>query len=999
MISEPGPIKTSLTSLQQTLQTALALLSAVIVLLIAPYSVAAEDIIGSQDGAIAIVPVSSAPTATITANTASNTNDGPAALQAFGGKTETAPAQDPAAAPIAVAQDKTAPPSGLAPASEPTPTSADETNNASAQTPAEVQAESATPVADEAALAAEAARKTEEEAELKRKAEAEEAAKAAAIDARQKEHAALINKKVSEVIEAAVSEDYAKMLADGPIVLAERPELASRLAPLLAYAYHRTGDTARALTILNERSDAHSLLMRAAITGEQVTPPGGKTPVSGVAVYAMKVGVPAAPGYETIAYKKSLLKALKESFTGKGDDESRGSDVFDRTIAPYAEGYYLNHYVLSQSEDGGHVYYFYIVMFIDAAKLAKAGAGAGAAGSGENHLKTILLSSKGGENVKKMLLADLLKEGFPAEDMGSGELTPATVDKTRGAIVIRVAADTNVSGKVLNSNFKSIKAALDYSIINGNNGVVISKLSRSHTLVNLNENEGTEAAIQKAYDKSLGPLTDAITDIETRMGKELASGLLPSIEASVRDLKEVFANIYKFYADEPVGTLILKNNTNNVYKSVRATFSIKGYMDYPTETVIDRLGPKEEKTVPIKAVFNNNVLYLTDNTLLQSELEVGYKESNGEQKSLKTRQPVQMYEKQALVWDDKGKVASFITYKDPVVNGFATKAVREYNYPYLPSSIVMARAIFGAMGVMGITYVPDPVPYSTVANITTMIDRVQYPRQTLARKAGDCDDLVALFAASLESLGIKAMPVDAPGHLFVIFDTGIAEKNASELGFQPELYVIHDGTVWIPFETTLVGSPFYLAWEKGAENYKRWKNEVKLVDLRQSWKSFAPATLPPDEFKQNITMAAIEKKFPNELDGIRRRKVEGAVKKALNSVEDKKATVILYGKNGMVSEAIKLAEELIKDGAKDDPSLLNNLGNLYFLNNDYDRALKSYTDASRLSPNDARIMVNLARTHLKLQQTKKAAEAFAKAVELDPGVKEEYLRLYTEIGK
>jgi len=978
MISDKtGPIKTFLISFQQALQTALALLSAVIVFLALPPGVTAEDIIGSQGAAVAVTPASSEPIAAVSAYTVTNADDGAAA------------------APIVVANDQTAPPSG--PASTP----ADYNKDTSDQTPSEIQTGPATPVANEAALAAEAVKKAEEDAALKKKEEAEEAARAAAEETRRKEHAALINKLVSEAIEAAVSDDYAKMIAVGPEALAERPELSSKLAPLLAYAYHKTGDTARALMILNERPDAHSLLMRAAITGELVTPPGSKTPVAGVAVYAFKIGVPAAPGYETIAYKKSLLKALKDSFTGngKGDDESYSSGVFDRTIAPYAESYYLNHYVLSQREDGGNVYYFYIVMFIDAARLAKAGEGAGAAAGSENHLKTILLSAKGGETVKKMLLADLLKAGFPAEDMGSGDLTPQTVDKTRGSIVIRVAAETNVSDKVLNSNFKSIKAVLDYSIINGNNGLVISKLSRAHTLVNLNEDEGKEAALQKAYDKSIAPLTNAVTDIEARMGKELAYGLLPSVEASVRDMKEVFANIYKFYANEPLATLILKNNTNNVYKSVRASFSIKGYMDYPTETVIDRLGPKEEKSIPIKAVFNNNVLYLTDNTLLQSELEVSYKDNSGNAQTLKTRQPVQMYEKQALVWDDKGKVASFITYKDPVVNEFATKAVREYNYPYLPSSIVMARAIFGAMGVMGITYAPDPVPYSTVANITTMIDRVQYPRQTLARKAGDCDDLVALFAAGLESLGVKTMPVDAPGHLFVIFDTGIPEANAAELGFSPELYVIHDGTVWIPFETTLVGSPFYLAWEKGADNYRRWKNEVKLVDLRQSWKSFAPATLPSDEFKQNITMAAIEKKFPNELDSIRRRKVEGIVKKSLNSVDEKKAAIIHYGRNGMISEAIKLAEELIKGGAKDDPSLLNNPGNLYFLNNDYERALKNYLAASRLSPDDARIMVNTARTHLKLKQTKKAAEAFAKAVKLEPVVKEEYLRLYTEIGK
>lgn len=862
---------------------------------------------------------------------------------------------------------------------------------------------SETPV-DEKPLADNAAKKAIEESLIKDREKAAEIEKAAADLVKKKAHEAQINAKTAEAIEAIVTDDYSTLISVAPEVIAARPDLSSKITPMLAYAYFKTGDTARALSTLENNPDEQAILMKAVITGEHVTTHGSKTPVSSIGVYAVKIGVPVAPGFDTIAYKKSLLKALKSAFLNNTKGSVKyGSDVFDRSIAPYAENYYLNHYVLSQTEDTGDVYYFNIVIFIDAGKLSDTIEGFGSYStntSGERHLKTILLSTKGGETIKNSLLDAMLKAGFPAEDMGTGELTPQTVDKTRGAIVIKVSTEAVTSSKLLNSNFKSIKASVDYTIINGNNGQVISKLSRNHTLVHLNEEEGKEIALHKAYEKSLNNLTDAVADIEARMGKEIASGLLPSVEASMRDVKEVFANIYKFYADEPVGTLILRNNTNNEYKSIRATFSIKGYMDYPTEAVIDRLGPKEEQAIPIKAVFNNNVLELTDNTLLQSEIEVRYKENSGEEKTLKIRQPVQMYEKQALVWDDKGKVASFITYKDPVVADFATKAVREYNYPYLPSSIVMARAVFGAMGTLGITYVPDPVPYSTVANIASMVDRVQYPRQTLARKAGDCDDLVALFAASLESLGIKTMPIDAPGHLFVIFDTGIPEKNEADFGFPPELYVIKDGTIWLPFETTLVGSPFYLAWEKGAENYRQWKADIKLVDMRQSWKNYAPATLPPDDYKQNITMTAIEKKFPNELDSLRKHKVEGLVKKSAKSadISDKNSAIIAYGKNGMVSEAIKIAEDLLSSGVKNDPTLLNNLGNLYFLDNKYDRALKNYLEASKLSPDDPAILVNAARTYLKLNQAKKAAEMFDKAVELNPNIKNEYLRLYTEIN-
>ncbi|MBI5562773.1 MAG: tetratricopeptide repeat protein [Deltaproteobacteria bacterium] len=890
---------------------------------------------------------------------------------------------------------------GAAPPDDSEPNAGTEAVPAQIETPQE----SVNPAAHEEEL-----RREREEAEKKAQEEAlqrerEAAQKKAREEAERKEKEARLNKRIADAADAATAGDWERLISAAPDIIAEGPELNAKFTPLLAYAYYMTGDMGRTAEALKASDDAYSALTRSVITGEKTTVPGSKTEITGVKIFAVKIGVPQTEGFETIVYKKSLLKALKEAFKKTAGDAAKyGPGAFEKYIAPSAERYYVNHYVLSQDEDGGDSFDFNVVMFIDTGRLKEAvdalGAGNGEAGQ-QRHMKTILLSKKGAETVKKSLLADLMKDGFPVEDLGSGALTPETVNKAKGAIIIQIDVESASSGKLLNSNFKSIRANLDFTIINGNNGLVISKLSKSHALVHLNEEEGKEAAVQKAYEKSAGPLKDAITDIEMRMGKDIASGLLPSVEASLRDVKEVFANIYKSYADDTIGTLILKNNTDNEFKSIRAAFSIKGYMDYPTERVIDRLGPREEKAVPVKAVFNNNVLNLTDNTLLQSELEVRYAESGGEEKTIRVRQPIQMYEKHALVWDDKGKVASFITYKDPVVDGFAAKAAREYNYPYLPQAIVTARAIFGAMGALGITYVPDPVPYSTVASITSMVDHVQYPRQTLARKAGDCDDLVALMTASLEALGIKAMPVEAPGHLFLMFDTGISRDNEAEFGFPRDMYVIYGSTIWLPFETTLVGSNFFLAWEKGAENYRKWSDEVKPVDLKKAWKTYAPATLPPDEFTQPVSMAAIDRKFPNELDAIKRRRVEGIVKKSVKGKgrDEKKEAIILYGKNGMVSEAIKLAEEMLKNGGKRDPGILNNAGNLYYLNGDYERALKSYLEAGKLAPDDPRILVNEARAYLKLGQTKKAADAFDKAVDIAPDMKDEYMRLHTEISK
>jgi hypothetical protein len=420
-------------------------------------------------------------------------------------------------------------------------------------------------------------------------------------------------------------------------------------------------------------------------------------------------------------------------------------------------------------------------------------------------------------------------------------------------------------------------------------------------------------------------------------------------------------------------------------------------MDFPTELALPAIGPKEERVLPIKAVFNNSILDITENTLLQSEIDLSYNES-GAVKAVKMRHPLQVYERHALIWDDKGKIAPFFTAKDPVVMEFATKAVREYNYPEMNQAIVKARAIFGAMAFLGIGYAPDPTPYSMASSVANVVDYAQFPRETLARKAGDCDDLVSLFGASLKSLGVDVVPIEAPGHIFLMFDTGIMEEDELLFGFERDMYVTYEGSVWVPVEATLTGSSFTLAWLKGIQNFNKWKGEARFVDLKKVWNTYGQPTMPPSEFKQDVSKADIEAMFPGEIEALQRKRADFlAAILAQGRGQGLKDMLIIYGRNGMLKEALEIAGRLNeKDGA--DPEVLNNIGNIHFLNNDFEKAMRFYKSALARSPGDAGVLVNMARAHLKMGSRGEAEEYFKKALSIDANIKYMYIRLYTEIG-
>ena len=88
----------------------------------------------------------------------------------------------------------------------------------------------------------------------------------------------------------------------------------------------------------------------------------------------------------------------------------------------------------------------------------------------------------------------------------------------------------------------------------------------------------------------------------------------------------------------------------------------------------------------------------------------------------------------------------------------------------------------------------------------------------------------------------RAKPED--GHVYLLFDTGLAPRFASHIAENPKRYVVRKNkagveTIWIPVESTVITKGFAAAWAEGAREYfddvevglglvKGW---VRIVDL------------------------------------------------------------------------------------------------------------------------------------------------------------------------
>jgi tetratricopeptide (TPR) repeat protein/DNA-binding beta-propeller fold protein YncE len=474
------------------------------------------------------------------------------------------------------------------------------------------------------------------------------------------------------------------------------------------------------------------------------------------------------------------------------------------------------------------------------------------------------------------------------------------------------------------------------------------------------------------------------------------------LEIDATELHNVFSNTYKLYETEGVGKIKLTNNTSGAMLNIKVSFVLNNFMDFPTESKIDVLAPGENREVILKAVFNNNILSLTEDTPVQAKLEASYFE-NGQPRIYSKIRTINIYDKHRLSWDERGRYAAFVTPKDPLLINFTRSVAAEYGSLKEPTQL--AAAIFSTLGALGVTYVQDPInPYQITSNKVDYVDYIQYPRETMKRKSGDCDDLVALYSASLESLGIPTRVLLVPGHMFMMFATGI---EADSDGYtMSDMYVIHDGMLWIPVETTLVGKSFAKAWETGAAAYYREKKGggLSVFDVHESWAKFKPAGLPEDAWMPaSMSRDAIEKTFPGEMMAVLKISSQTTTRRYLQAIQQNPNDMasllqvgIILARLGDRAEAMKYFKRITQTEPKN-AAALNNQGNLHMLDSQYAEAQKSYADAAKADPDDPDILINLANAYKAGNKMVLAKETFSKALRIDPAVASKHKALSLEL--
>jgi len=477
---------------------------------------------------------------------------------------------------------------------------------------------------------------------------------------------------------------------------------------------------------------------------------------------------------------------------------------------------------------------------------------------------------------------------------------------------------------------------------------------------------------------------------------EAANKNVAPMEIIPTRLNFIFSANYKYYMKNPVGTVAVKNNTGSDFTNVKLSFYFKDFMDFPSDTIVKEVKAKSQTDVDLSATLNNRILNINEDTPIQCQLTLTYYQ-DGAEKTFTLNKPVKVLSKNAIVWDDAARLANFITVKDTPVSAFRTFALLEKkNFEaeaaLLNENILAALMTWEALGEYGVTYLADPVnPYAVLKSTKDLVlDTVQFPRNTLKLKSGDCDDLTALFASIFEASGLHVALLDFPSHIALMFDTG--ETDANLVGIPEEYLIKYKNTWWVGVETTMVGKSFRDSILQAADLYRKTENDVRVIDVRSSWAEFEPVTLPETE-PEKYASAGLSGRVKEAIASLMSARYE-YLKKYFGRIlqefpEDTEANIslgIIHAEYKAYSEAAGcfekvLAKEPFNSGA------LNNMGNLRYSQEKYEEAKEYYFKAAKADPFDGSIWLNLARASGKLGR-KEDVKTFAdKAAKIEPELK------------
>lgn len=471
----------------------------------------------------------------------------------------------------------------------------------------------------------------------------------------------------------------------------------------------------------------------------------------------------------------------------------------------------------------------------------------------------------------------------------------------------------------------------------------------------------------------------------------------PKLKIEQSDFYQIFPVIYKFYDKHPIGSVILRNGEKSKIKDVQVGFFVPQYMESPRIiAVIDEMKPGEEVTVPITALFSNDILKITEKDSVQALVSAEYSIGSAVIEA-KRNDSLKIYDRNSINWDDTKKAAAFVSAKDPTILKFSrnvTSEIAKKGSTVVNQNLTDAIALFEALREYGIAYKIDPdSSYAELSKNETATDYLQFPVQTLDYQTGDCDDMSILYSSLLEAVSIESAFITTPGHIYIGFALGLNKAQARHIFSNTENIIFKDDLAWIPVEVTALKDGFLKAWNLGAREWREaeQQGQAGFFPIRQAWAVYEPTWFGSEEntavVKRIPDPRTVVDAYTKSMNQFTQMQISPLVAKLETQIKKRTSPRLInrlgtiYATYGMYDKA---KQEFSRAAKSNYVPALVNLGNISYVNGKYQDALKLYQKAYKYNPDSTPVLLAVARAQFELEKYPEAQDYYKQAELLDP---------------
>jgi len=474
--------------------------------------------------------------------------------------------------------------------------------------------------------------------------------------------------------------------------------------------------------------------------------------------------------------------------------------------------------------------------------------------------------------------------------------------------------------------------------------------------------------------------TGITAGVSAQLAFDTVAATAGNIDVKLDQGEPVFPLFYGIYKQNSIGTLKLVNNESAEIRNVSVSFRAGNY----TSSLIscgraDLIKKRSSIELPLYADFAETILNFTENGKMPGELVIDY-ELLGAARTVSKTIVVPVYNRNTVRWTDTAVLASFISPNAPEVldySKFMVGIARDKLRSGLNRNMQFAMYLFEGLKVGGLSNSnDDTTPYKKYHLDPELLDYIQYPFQTLAYHSGDYDDLGILYAATLESVGIRAAIIPLKDDFVVAFSLGITAADAENLFAGTDNLLTIADEIWIPVSFSVLREGFINSWYKAMNMLNRAfeaEDNVDFIILQEAWATYPPATIKGSEAKfqkpaEDSVVRAVEADLmryisvefgPKILDVQDNIRTSGGTAQLYNQLG------LLYVRAGMYNEA---KSEYRKAAALNSASAMVNLGNIAILQKDYRTAKTWFTQALEVQPENSNAAKGLERARTELAE-------------------------------